>query len=186
MRACKVLPSFVSGFAEPYGAWDVQRRPQEPCISLSTVPDGAGHAAAARPAAEPLCPAGRLRCAPAAPAAAPAAHPLPTDRPHPRPHRKPAQPAGKPRVWPRCRALTTAVCGQLRGGQRRVRTRVSSLCAQMVAAVHNDPRGFYLTQGDVKHPLTASRALVQVSLRSSTYTGGSTASAEGARVMVVR
>ena len=63
---------------------------------------------------------------------------------------------------------------------------MSSLCAQMVAAVHNDPRGFYLTQGDVKHPLTASRALVQVSLRSSTYTGGSTASAEGARVMVVR
>ena len=57
---------------------------------------------------------------------------------------------------------------------------MSSLCAQMVAAVHNDPRGFYLTQGDVKHPLTASRALVQVSLRSSTYMGGSTASAEGA------
>ena len=71
----------------------------------------------AQPAAEPLCPAGRLRCAPATPAAAPAAHPLPTDRLHPRPHRKPAQPAGKPRVWPRCRALTTAVCGQLRGGR---------------------------------------------------------------------
>ena len=185
MRACERLSLVLVGFAEPYGAWDVQRRPRERWHALVTAPSGAGHAAAPQPAAEPLCPAGRLWCAPAAPAAAPAAHPLPTDRPHPRPHRKPAQPAGKPRVWPRCRALTTAVCGQLRGGQRRVRTRVSSLCAQMVAAVHNDPRGFYLTQGDVKHPLTASRALDQVSLRSSTYTG-STASAERARVMVVR